>query len=93
MTPQSEPRALLRNGILAALARAGRAGMSVRNLNEWAALFGHRWAKENDIADALQYLCDKQLATNIERTISPEIEMYRCTAAGTDYLATIGLDA
>ena len=44
------------------------------------------------VSSEVQYLADKGLLTSHEKTISPEVRMWRATAAGRDYLAMQGLE-
>ena len=49
---------------------------------------GFRRSEPADISAELQYLADKGLAAPVGKTISPENQCWRISAAGRDFLAT-----
>jgi hypothetical protein len=44
------------------------------------------------VTDEMQYLCDKGLAREESKLLSPEVKRWRLTAEGRDYVAQEGLE-
>lgn len=81
----------LRVCLLQALREVAGAELPLATLELGARLAGFRDAEPRAIAAELSYLGDKGLVALADKAVSPEIQEWRITAAGRDYLATRGL--
>lgn len=89
MTPNPEEREQARLSLLRYLA-ANRTpyGLPARALRQYLAAEGTRM-EVPEVEQELQYLVDKGLAAPVEKRLSPEVAVYRVTAAGRDLLASV----
>lgn len=83
----AETRRLLRRAIARGLEAAGQPGMRVASLGVTAVAAGFDDASLEEIRNELVYLEDKGLVARMPETVSPEVERWRVTAAGRDWLA------
>ena len=66
---------------------AGRFGLTQNELLVNARSAGFRDADADAVREEIDYLKDKGQIANVDQEISPEVESFRITAAGRDWLA------
>lgn len=89
MTP--ETLKLFRINLLLQLRAGGQMGMTVNELMQGVRAQGFTGTEPETVREELAYLLDKGQAVKLDAEISPEIESFRATAAGRDWLATQNL--
>lgn len=82
-----EERELLRISLLQMLRTMDERGLPIRNLVTGARLAGFHDATEDEVRGELVYMRDKGLVDKVEKTLSPELAVWRIHASGIDYLA------
>lgn len=87
----ADTQKLFRINLLLQLRAAGRLGLTVNELVVGAKAQGHSEASKDLVREEVQYLQDKKQAEQLPQEISPEVESFRATAAGRDWLATQNL--
>ena len=83
----AETQKLFRINILLQLRAAGRLGLTVNELVVGAKSQGFAETNAEAVREEVQYLQDKKQAEKLDQEISPEVESFRATAAGRDWLA------
>lgn len=78
---------LFRINLLIQARASSHLGLTVNELLVGAKAQGHSSASADDVRDELQYLIDKRQIEKVPADISPEVESFRVTAAGRDWLA------
>ena len=84
---QAETLKLFRINVLTQLRAAGRLGLTVKELVVNAKSTGFSDAGEDDVREEIQYLEDKKQIEKLPAEISPEVESFRITDVGRDFLA------
>ncbi|MGI8438095.1 MAG: hypothetical protein ACR2NX_14555 [Chthoniobacterales bacterium] len=85
MTPEIQK--LFRVSILRQLIQAGRLGASVNELMLGARSEGFGASSRDDVREEIEYLTEKGHCSKLSDEISPEVESFKATAAGRDYMA------
>lgn len=85
MTPETLRE--LRVNLLLQLRAAGRLGLGKNELLLGLKTAGFRDAKADTVEEEIGYLTDKEQVAKVDQEISPEVESFRITAAGRDWLA------
>lgn len=85
MTPETLRE--FRVNLLLQLRSANRLGLAKSELQVGARTGGFREATPADVENELGYLTDKGQVAPVDQEISPEVESFRITAAGRDWLA------
>lgn len=67
---------------------AGRFGLSVNAFLIGAKSAGFRSATAETVREEIDYLQDKEQLDTVPQEISPEVESFRVTATGRDWLAS-----
>ena len=78
---------LFRTNILLQLRAAGTLGLTSNELVVGAKSQGFADIDRETVEEELAYLSDKKHVEKLPKEISPEVESFRVTAAGRDYLA------
>ncbi len=89
MTPETQK--LFRINILLQLRAAGRLGLTINELVLGAKAQGHSTSTADDVREEIEYVTDKKQVEKLPQEISPEVESFRVTANGRDWLATQNL--
>lgn len=84
-------RELFRIALLRVLeANSTRFGLGVPAISLGMGAWGFKGASMDQIAMELRYLFDKGFVATLEKAVSPEIQSWRITANGRDWLAQNG---
>lgn len=88
MNPQT--RELLRLALLRVLeANPTRYGLGIEALRHLVYAFGFSLPEAECVENEIRYFEDKGFVTGIAKPISPENRVWRITAAGRDFLASL----
>ena len=85
MTP--EIRKLFRLAVLKKLIDAGRLGATVNELLLSLRSEGFSDVTREHVREEVEYLIDKGHVAKLDEHISPEVESFKATAAGRDFVA------
>jgi len=85
MTPETQK--LFRINILSQARAGGRLGLSVQEFVVNAKSAGFPKANEDEVREEIEYLLDKKHFAKLPQEISPEVESFRITDGGKDFLA------
>lgn len=83
----AETLKLFRINTLGQLRAAGRLGLSAKELLVNMQATGFPKVTEDEVLEEIQYLQDKKQIEKLPAEISPEVESFRITDVGRDYLA------
>jgi hypothetical protein len=83
----SQQREQIRLSVLRYCESAGQYGLSAELLQQFLRSEGFRAVTIEQVGAELQYLTDKGLIAEVAKLISPEIPVWRITAAGRDHAA------
>jgi hypothetical protein len=78
---------LFRINVLSQLRAAGRLGLSATELVVNLKTVGFPKVTDDEVTEEIQYLSDKKQIEKLPAEISPEVESYRITDVGRDFLA------
>lgn len=82
-----EIKKLFRTNILKQVIEAGRIGMTVNELMLALRAQGFSDATREGVREEIAYLIDKGHCVKLGEHISPEVESFKATAAGRDFVA------
>jgi hypothetical protein len=84
----SRERENLRRAALQVLdANGGRFGLGIDGITMFTAGFGFSDLEASTLEPELEYLSDKGLIAEVDKTVSPENRAWKITANGRDFLA------
>lgn len=86
-----EIKKLFRTTLQKSLIDAGRLGATVNELLLGMRAQGFSVASRELIREEIEYLIDKGHCVKLDEHISPEVESFKATAAGRDYIAAKSL--
>jgi hypothetical protein len=86
-----ETQKVFRINLLIQMRAAGRLGLTLNELVVGAKTQGHSSATADTVREEIDYLIDKKQVAPVEQEISPEVESFKVTALGRDWLATQNL--
>jgi hypothetical protein len=89
MNPETQK--LFRINLLLQARAAGRMGLTVNELVLGAKTQGFSDTTPDTVREEIEYLTDKGHFAKLDAEISPEVESFRVTAAGRDWMATQNL--
>jgi hypothetical protein len=81
---------LFRDTIMMSVQRYPR-GLTLFSIDTALRASGYRHFGERDLEGHIHYLVDKGFMAEVPKTHTPQLQMWRLTAAGTDDLAKRGL--
>ena len=87
----SETLKLFRINLLIQARAASHHGLTINELALGAKTQGFADVDADAVRDELQYLIDKKQVEKVPAEVSPEVESFRITASGRDYLAANNL--